>query len=221
MKLVFNDKLKDYIEANILPEYSLNDEGHNQNHVERVLARSVELAQNYDVDYNMLYVVVCYHDIACHINREKHEVLSADRLLNDENLKRFFNEDEIQIMHDAVVDHRASLEYIPRNIYGKILSSADRKIDIFDYMRTSMFFHKKKFVDATDDEMIEHSYQHAIKKFGKNGYAVKKFYIEDKKYEQFLNDLQNLIDDKNTYIKKAKEVLKIVREGKDNGWYYK
>ena len=151
---------------------------------------------------------MCFHDIACHISREKHEILSAERLFNDNKLREFFDEEQMLVMKEAVEDHRASLEYEPRNIYGKILSSADRKVDIFDYMKTSMFFHKKKFPDATEDEMIEHSYEHAIKKFGKNGYAVKKFYIEDKKYQAFLDELQSLIDNKSDYIKRAQEVLR-------------
>ena len=84
-------------------------------------------------------------------------------------------------------------------------------------MKTSMFFHKKKFAEATEDEMIEHSYQHAIKKFGKNGYAVQKFYIPDEKYKNFLDELQWLIDNKEEFVKRAKNVLKQIKEGKNNG----
>lgn len=216
-QIEINKELKNYIEDNILPEYSLNDEGHNANHIKLVLKRAIELSENHDVDYNMVYTIVCYHDIACHINRDKHEILSAERLFNDNNLKNFFDDNQMTIMKEAVEDHRASLDYIPRTIYGKILSSADRKVDVFDYMKTSMFFHKKKFPDATDEEMIEHSYMHAIKKFGKQGYAVTKFYIEDKKYQAFLDELQGLIDDKEEYTKRAKEVLKKVRGSENNG----
>ena len=210
--MVINAKLKQYIESNVLPEYELNDKGHNLTHINNVLDRAFEIAEKYEIDKNMLYTIVCFHDIACHIDREKHEVLSAERLLLDKNLKDFFSDDELQIMHDAVVDHRSSLEYIPRNLYGKILSSADRKVDIDDYMRSSMGFQKKKEPNISDDELIECSYQFAIKKFGKNGYAVKKFYVEDEKYEKFLSELQYLIDNKNEYIKRAKTVLEKIKD---------
>lgn len=50
-------------------------------------------------------------------------------LLSDGNLKKWFSNDEIKVMADAVEDHRASLEYEPRSIYGKIISEADRVID--------------------------------------------------------------------------------------------
>ena len=51
-------------------------------------------------------------------------------LLKDDMLKQFFTEEEIKIMADAVYDHRASMEEEPRIIYGKIISSADRNVDI-------------------------------------------------------------------------------------------
>lgn len=202
-----NQKLKEYIESNILPEYELNDKGHNLVHINKVLERAFEIAEKYDVDADMLYTVVCFHDIACHIDRERHEILSAKRLFADVQLKQFFSNEQIEIMRDAVADHRSSLEYIPRNIYGKILSSADRKVDVDDYMRSSMCFHKNKEPNSTDDEIIDYSYKFAIKKFGKNGYAVKKFYVEDKKYENFLKELQDLIDNKPEFIKRARKVL--------------
>ena len=210
--MITNNKLKSYIENSILPEYELNDKGHNLRHINNVLARAFEIAEKYDVDKNMLYTIVCFHDIACHINREKHEVLSAERLFADDNLREFFTEEQMEIMRDAVIDHRSSLEYIPRNLYGKILSSADRKVDVDDYMLSSMGFHKNKEPGATDEEMIEHSYCHAIKKFGKNGYAVKKFYVEDEKYEKFLKELQDLIDDKPRFIDRAKIVLENLKK---------
>lgn len=202
-----NQSLKNYIEKGILPEYELNDKGHNLVHINNVLNRAFEISANYEVDENMLYTIVCYHDIACHIDRETHEILSSEILFADDNLRKFFSEAQMEIMRDAVVDHRSSLEYVPRNIYGKILSSADRKVDIDDYMRSSMGFQKNKEPNSTDDELIEHSYTFAIKKFGKNGYAVKKFYVKDETYEKFLNELQDLIDNKPAFVERAKRVL--------------
>lgn len=213
MEISLNQELKAYIEQNILPEYALNDGGHNLRHINIVLSRAFELAENYDIDYDMLYVIVCFHDIACHIDREKHEKLSADRLYNDNNLRNWFNEQQLHIMKEAVEDHRASLEYEPRNIYGKILSSADRKTDIVDYFKSSLGFELKRNPEATDEELISHSYNHAIKKFGKSGYAVQKFYIEDKKYKSFLDEIQWLIDNKNEFEVRAKDILREIRKG--------
>ena len=72
-----NNKLKQYIEKKILPEYKLNDGGHNSEHIKYVLKRAFELADRYDINYDILYTCVCFHDIACHIDRDNHEILSA------------------------------------------------------------------------------------------------------------------------------------------------
>ncbi len=202
-----NGKLKKYIEANILVEYEKNDEGHNIEHIEYVLSRALEISKNYNIDLNMLYVVACYHDIACYINRKEHERLSAEKLYNDNKLREFFDEEQMLIMKEAVEDHRASLEYEPRNIYGKILSSADRKVDVDVYLKASMGYYIKTHPDISKEDLIEDSYNFAIKKFGKQGYAVNKIYVKDEKYEKFLNEIQYLIDNKREYNKRAEQVL--------------
>lgn len=217
MKKSINQDLKNYIESNILPEYNLNDTGHNLRHINIVKDRAFELAENYDIDANMIYVVVCFHDIACHIDREKHEMLSAERLYNDNKLKIWFNDEQILIMKCAVEDHRASLEYEPRNIYGKILSSADRKTDIVDYLKSSIGFELKRNPTASEDSLIEGSYNHAIKKFGENGYAVHKFYIEDKKYQAFLDEIQWLISNKAEFEKRALKIIEKIKKETNNG----
>ena len=100
------------------------------------------------------------------------------------------------------------MDYVPRNIYGKILSSADRKIDINDYLKSSMGFSFKKNPNLSSQELIEDSYNFAIKKFGKDGYAITKMYVTDKKYEDFLNEIQYLIENKEEFVKRANNVLK-------------
>lgn len=212
MNVIINDKLKMYIQEKILPEYELNDKGHNIEHIKIVLSRAYELSEGYELDYNMLYTIVCFHDIACHIDRKTHEILSADRLYSDINLKEFFNDEKMKVMKEAIEDHRASLEYIPRNIYGKILSSADRKFGVDNYLKSSMGFTIKKHPEMPDKDVIEDSYQFAIKKFGKDGYAVTKMYVKDEKYENFLNELQYLIENKEEYISRAEKILKEVKE---------
>lgn len=211
MKNKVNIDLKKFIMNKILPEYELNDKGHNIKHIEFVLNRAYELSENYDINYDMLYTIVCFHDIACHIDRDMHEMLSAKRMHEEQELRKFFNEEELLIMKEAIEDHRASLEYVPRNIYGKILSSADRKIGVEDYLRSSMGFSLKKNPNIADDLIIEESYQFAIKKFGKNGYARTKMYVDDKKYTAFLGELEYLIEHKEEYINKAKDIIKDIK----------
>lgn len=204
-------KLKQYIEKNIIKEYELNDGGHNINHIKYVLKRAFELA-NSNIDANILYACVMFHDIACHINRDNHELLSAERAYDDKFLNNFFNDMEMNTIKDAIEDHRASLEYEPRNIYGKILSSSDRKVEVRAYLVASMAFDIKKHPELTKEQIINGSYEFAIKKFGKSGYAVNKSYISDGKYEKFLNNLQYLIDRKEEYFNVASIVYDDINE---------
>jgi len=198
-----DNKLKKYIEEKILPEYELNDGGHNSEHIKYVLKRAFELGNEDEINYDILYTCVCFHDIACHIDRDNHEVLSAKRAYEDNFLNGFFNAIEMKIIREAIEDHRASLEYIPRNIYGKILSSADRKVEVKQYLLASISYEKKKNPEIDKNESVERSYQFAIKKFGKNGYAVNKSYVEDLKYKKYLEDIQYLINNKESFIKLA------------------
>ena len=91
----------------------------------------------------MVYVIAAYHDIGHHIDRENHEKVSADMLLKDEKLKDFFTNEQIEIMSIAVEDHRSSSDNIPRNIYGKIVSSADRNNTVEACLERSYFYGKK------------------------------------------------------------------------------
>ncbi|MDD3452713.1 MAG: hypothetical protein PHN42_00325 [Bacilli bacterium] len=198
-----NNELQKYVVDNIITEYSLNDEGHNIDHINYVLNRAIEIGKNYELSWDIIYICVMFHDIACHINREKHEILSALVAYEDKYLNSFFTKQEMNIIKEAIEDHRASLEYIPRNIYGKILSSADRKVDIKSYLIAAIAFELRKHPEMTKEEVISKTYLFAIKKYGKSGYAVNKSYVNDNKYNEFISNLQELIENENVYYDNA------------------
>lgn len=197
-----NKELKNYIEENVFKDYKLNDTGHNLSHIKYVIRRSLFFLKQCKekLSKDMAYTVASYHDIGHHINAKEHEKVSADILRNDKNLLRFFNSNQIETMAQAIEDHRASSNIIPRNIYGKIVSSADRYIDtIMPFKATYRYNIAHGLTDLS--EIIETSRNHLIEKFGYDGYANKKMYFEDKEYEKFLTNLQKIIYNKNTFIK--------------------
>ena len=196
-------ELKDYCINNIIPIYELNDKGHSKNHIDYVLKRSFEISKNYDINYNILYIRVMFHDVMCHVDREKHEILSSLYAYDDIFLNKFFDREDMLLIRYAIEDHRASSSRMPRNFYGRILSSADRKVSIKDYLVSSLGFNLGKL---EKDDLIEDSYRHAIKKFGKDGYATSKFYVNDDKYEKFLRDIQYLIEHKDIFFVLAEKV---------------
>lgn len=198
--------LKDYIENNILSQYELNDEGHNINHANYVIKRSLKFASNLDVNPEMVYVIAAYHDVAHHIDRLNHEKIGSEILLNDKELTNYFTKEEIKTMSDAVYDHRSSLKGDPRTIYGKIVSTADRNISVDATLKRSYSYNRKHYQELTNDEVFEQCRLFLNKKYGKNGYAVEKFYFEDKDYDKYLIDMDYITTHKEEFYKRIKKV---------------
>lgn len=205
-----NKILKNYIEENIFPKYQKNDLGHNINHINYVIKRSLIFANQVDnINYNMVYTIAAYHDIGHHIDAKNHEIISGEILENDKNLLNFFTPKEIVIMKEAIEDHRASNEIKPRSIYGKIISSADRNTSIDEIIKRTYAYRLKHNPSDTLENIIEESRKHIIDKFGNNGYAIQKMYFIDKEYEQFLKDVLTLTNDKEIFKKRYIEVNKL------------
>ena len=202
-----NKKLQYYIEKNIFPIYKKNDLGHNLEHIKYVINRSLRFATEVDgINYDMIYTIAAYHDVGHHLDAKNHEKISAEMLITDNKLKDFFTEEQIEIMYEAVYDHRASLEGEPRSVYGKIVSSADRNTLVDVPLRRTYAYRIEHNPEDTLDEIIEESRQHLINKFGKKGYATEKMFFEDLEYQKFLEDISELTEDKEKFRRKFIEV---------------
>ena len=207
-----NKELQDYIENNIFPEYEKNEKGHGIDHIKYVIQRSFQLVEenNLDVNLNMVYTIASYHDIGHHIDSKKHEKVSADIMSKDKNLSKFFNEEELIIIKEAIEDHRASANDDPRSIYGRIVSSADRNNTVEDCLSRTYTYGKRLNPDATDEELFLRAYDVLVNKFGEGGYA--KFYFKDKQYEEFLKKLRSLLKDKEKYINTQRDYIRRLKE---------
>lgn len=203
-----NPKLKEYIEENLLPEYTKNEKGHGINHIRDVIRRSFDLIKQNDLEVNrdMVYVIAAYHDIGHHIDAKNHEKVSADIMSKDENLKQFFSEEQLTTIKEAIEDHRASSKSEPRSIYGKLVSSADRNNTVEQCLERTYTYAKKNEPNLTDIQIYERAYEVLNKKFGYNGYA--KFFFKDKQYEEFLRDIRELLEDKEKFCKVQEEYIK-------------
>ncbi len=194
-----NNELKKYIEEKVFPEYNKNDQGHNLEHINYVINRSFKFADTIpNINYDIVYTVASYHDIGHHINPKLHEIISAEIMYSDKNLKQFFNDKERIIIKEAIEDHRASNKNEPRSIYGKIVSTADRNNTVEACLRRSYLYGKRLDPTLTDQQLYERAYEVLIKKFGENGYA--KFFFKDEEYERFLSDIRKLLSDKSKFI---------------------
>ena len=131
-------------------------------------------------------------------------------MFNDDFLKSYFSLEERTIIKEAIEDQRANLNKEPRNIYGRILSSASRNSSIEQCFKRSYIYGKKKNPNFSDEEVYENAYKVLLSKFGENGYA--KFYYKDSVYEKFLIDIRILLSNKDLFIKAQKEYINILKE---------
>ena len=192
--MTINNRLKEYIEQEILPLYFSFDKAHNIDHVEQVIEQSLSLAQHYDVDIDMVYTIAAYHDTGLADGREYHHIASGKILCADSRLKEFFSEEQIVTMCEAVEDHRASSKSAPRSIYGRIVAEADRCIDPITIIRRTVQFSLKHYPDFTVEEHFARCSNHIDEKYGKKGYL--KLWIPQSNNAARLAELQAIAEDR-------------------------
>lgn len=196
--LLYINSMINYIKKNILPQYEKNDSGHGIEHIRYVTERCMRFAEQFEnINTDMLYAIASFHDIAHHIDKKNHEVLSAKMFYENEDMKAFFSQEERLIIKEAIEDHRASADRIPRSDYGKIISSADRSTDVEEFLRRTHAYTLKHQPDCTENEMIERAYTHTKEKYGSEGYA--KHYVEDEEYNLLREKINLLLKDKNLF----------------------
>jgi uncharacterized protein len=203
--MTINKDLENYIKNEILPQYEKNDSGHSLPHIDYVLKRCFKFSEQFEnIDFNMLFAIAAFHDIAHHIDKKNHEKLSADIFYNDEKIKEFFSEDERNLIKEAIEDHRASSDSSPRSDYGKIISSADRSTDVDDFLRRTHAYTLKHFPSCTKEEMLKRAKDHTEDKYGKSGYA--KHYVKDEEYDSFREEINLLLQDSEKFKAKYYKV---------------
>lgn len=206
MNKELNEKLVEYIEKKIFPLYDRNEFAHGINHIKTVIRRSLELADGYDVDFNIVYTVAAYHDLGHFIDRKRHEIISAEMFMKDENIKRWFADEQRMVIKEAIEDHRASCNHVPRTIYGKIVSTADRTItDIDNTIKRSYTYGKKNYIGLSEEEQFERVYEHLVEKYGENGYA--NVYLEDKEFDEAVSKLRQALENREEFIERVKRVV--------------
>ena len=159
-----------YIQQSILPQYETFDDGHKRDHAETVIRESLKLARAYDANETMAYVIAAYHDLGLKFDREKHHIHSGEILMADENLRKWFTEEQLMTMRDAVEDHRASGKNPPRTIYGAIVAEADRQIDPLTVVHRTMAYSLKLYPDGDFDTLYQRSLDHLHEKYAEGGY---------------------------------------------------
>lgn len=207
-----NEDLKKYIEKNIFSKYE-KYYSHGMIHINNVINNMLMLADYYNLDKNMSYIVAAYHDIGLNIDRENHEYESGKILENDLELKKFFDNKQIAIMKEAIEDHRGSRKIRPRNFYGECLSDSDRDFDIEILAKRQIATSLKNYPELkTFDEHFERCYEYICKRINDKGnfnlWTDNPIMIE--KRNKFQQDYLNKNYSKSIY---KKEWYKISKDG--------
>lgn len=187
-----NPDIVSYIEREIIPLYDNFDAAHQRDHVNMVIQQSLDIAEHLDVDKDMVYVIAAYHDTGLCEGRERHHEVSAQIIKADENLRRWFTEEQIQTMADAAEDHRASAKHEPRTIYGRIVAEADRFIDPETIVKRTIQYGLDHYPELSKDQQYDRMMQHLHEKYGRNGYL--KLWFSESPNTARLEKLRQMID---------------------------
>lgn len=202
-----NEELKKYVEREIIPRYDSFDRAHRRGHVETVIAQSLNLAGivNSSAAYvepdgsktvvlpDMVYAAAAYHDTGLCNGRERHHSDSAAIIRADANLRRWFSEEQIDIIADAAEDHRASSKSAPRTIYGRIVAEADRDIVPFTIILRTVQFGLAHYPELSKEEHYSRAVQHMHEKYADGGYL--KLWIPESPNAARLEELRCIIRD--------------------------
>ena len=184
--------LMEFVEVNILPRYNAFDKAHNLSHANRVIRQSIDLARTMGADINMAYVIAAYHDLGLEGPRAVHHITSGKILLADKRLSKWFSPAQLQVMKEAVEDHRASASHAPRSLYGRIVAEADRDIDPETVIRRTVEFGLGHYPEKSKEEHWERFMEHRHNKYSSHGYI--KLWLPGSDNEKKLKQLRDLIE---------------------------
>jgi len=189
-----NRELVEYIEREIIPLYDGFDAGHGREHVNAVIQEAVRLAGFYDVDVDMVYAAAAYHDTGLSVDRKTHHLESGRIIREDRELRRWFADEQIEVIAQAAEDHRASSDHEPRGIYGKIIAEADRQIIPESIILRTVQYGFKHYPELDKEGHWRRTCEHMAEKYDVGGYL--KLWIPESRNADGLARLREIIHDK-------------------------
>ena len=198
--------MKQYIENEILPRYESFDKAHQRDHADHVIRQSIELAQHYDVDMDMVYAIAAYHDTGLAVDRKTHHIESGRIVREDKRLTEWFTSAQIETMAQAVEDHRASNKNEPRSIYGKIVAEADRQIDGMTILRRTIQFGLNHYPELDREGHWERTLKHINEKYAEGGYL--QLWIPESPNAVRLREFQTMVKDTALLRKHFEEIYR-------------
>lgn len=207
-----NEQIIKYIEQKIFPKYN-KYYAHGMLHINNVIKNCLKMAEYYNLDKNMCYVMASFHDVGLNIDRENHEIESGKILYNDKELKKYFTSSQIRIMKEAIEDHRGSKKDKPRSIYGEVLSDADRDFNIEILAKRQLATSLKNYPNLKSfDEHFERCYKYILSRINSKGH-FNLWTNNPELVKQRLNFEKEFLDKENARNVYKKEYDKISNDG--------
>ena len=188
-----NERLKEYVDNEVIPRYAFFDKAHREDHVRSVIDEALRLAGFYDVDKDMVYAAAAFHDTGLIEGRETHHLVSGRIIREDPRLPEWFTPDQIETIAQAAEDHRASGTSDPRSIYGKIIAEADRDIIPLKILRRTVQYGLEHYPELSREEHWARFVGHLHEKYYYGGYL--RLFIPESKNAASLEELRQIIRD--------------------------
>ena len=188
-----NERLKEYVENEVIPRYAFFDKAHREDHARSVIDEALRLAGFYDVDKDMVYAAAAFHDTGLIEGRETHHLVSGRIIREDPRLPEWFTPDQIETIAQAAEDHRASGTSDPRSIYGKIIAEADRDIIPLKILRRTVQYGLEHYPELSREEHWARFVGHLHEKYYYGGYL--RLFIPESKNAASLEELRQIIRD--------------------------
>lgn len=201
--------LKEYVETEILPRHEHYDTAHRPDHIRRVIARAIGIGERLKVKgetadaidnshlspftSHLIYAAAAMHDIGICEGREVHHLASGRIIRADHNLRRWFSEEEIELIAQAAEDHRASATTKPRSLLGCIIAEADRDIEPETIVLRTVEYGLSHYPSLDREGHWQRTLDHLHEKYAEGGYI--KLWMDDSPNAAPLAELRALIRD--------------------------
>ena len=221
-----NPEIKKYIYEEIIPKYKRFDDAHKEDHALTVINQALHLMEGRikwieaqeevediwkgNVDEDVLLVAAACHDLGLINGRDNHHMDSGKIIRNDQNLRKWFSEEQIEIIAQAAEDHRASGKGAPRSIYGMLVAEADRVIEGDTIIRRTIQFGFKHYPTLGKEEQIARAIEHLYEKYGRGGYL--KLWIPWSENAARLNALQHIIADPDAVLREVERIYSFTQQ---------
>ncbi|MBP5678025.1 MAG: HD domain-containing protein [Bacteroidales bacterium] len=197
--------LRQWVETEVLPQYDHFDSAHRRDHARRVIARAMAMG-NGQCAAPLCYAAAAMHDLGLSFGRDNHHLESGRIVRSCSRLQEWFTEAEVEMIAQAVEDHRASATNPPRSLLGCIVAEADRDVEPETIVRRTVEYGMSHYPELDIEGHWQRTLQHLDEKYSEHGYI--KLWLADSPNAEPLAELRELIMDEARLRKLFLEIIK-------------